>query len=451
MDSQGYVYILNAKYAFFRSALDFYLIPANEDDKVNYAHLSNSHKTLIPYKESVYSNSHILVDEIYPGEGTSLKLKAKCIFARINDSPISRFDLVGNDIDSMFSPAHYYFVKKQRGDYSSSDLLYSCDEIESYDFSVDSKKIKVTLCYGNILTYGLLSDTKLHPTLRIEFDPTNDLSFIYRVFLIITSFIQQITRCKCIRFQKIDLVSYIDNSYQSVGYMFDASCLNKKNEGWLSQSSFLEYSAYISSILQMIADDGDVLSEHLADFNYNILNYSSQRFQAIFAAFEREYKKSSDKYSQLVDNENVNQIKEELVNYLKQFSVTDDEVKHFLDNARERIQQLGTQEGQTRKIINAYNYLEDCFKNSYIFYSHSNPKISDIARKTAALRGEITHYEPGKELNFFEKELVQFMDILQMAMFLDRANIPHSDIEKILGPIFHCNYLYLDEKNNLKI
>ena len=82
MNSQGYVYILNAKYVFFRSALDFYLIPANEDDRVNYALLSDIPKTLIPYKESVYSNSHILVDEIYPGEDNSLKLKAKCCIFR---------------------------------------------------------------------------------------------------------------------------------------------------------------------------------------------------------------------------------------------------------------------------------------------------------------------------------------------------------------------------------
>ena len=74
--------------------------------------------------------------------------------------------------------------------------------------------------------------------------------------------------------------------------------------------------------------------------------------------------------------------------------------------------------------------------------------VPHAARTFSNLRGKVLHNEMGYQFDDKENECVRFVNVLQYVMVLRRAGFPDSEIELVIGPLFNCNYKYMDNLMN---
>lgn len=128
----------------------------------------------------------------------------------------------------------------------------------------------------------------------------------------------------------------------------------------------------------------------------------------------------------------------------------------FYNSVEERINQFGTQIGQEKKLLKAYDILAKALQSSMqnIFFMPSfrinevptQEDINTIAKTIMRFRGKVIH--DGEKSSFSDDEtpFVRFLEILVYSMILKRVGIPDEGIEVIIGVIFHCNYVAMENE-----
>jgi hypothetical protein len=179
----------------------------------------------------------------------------------------------------------------------------------------------------------------------------------------------------------------------------------------------------------------------------------------IFAAFESECHVKKDLYEK-ADATRVQAVKDALISQVDEYprEGLKQEETDFLNNAKDRISQLGTQFGQKRKIVNAYKILHNALTNSieHIFYlpefrlkdSLHESDLNEIAGFLTNQRGAVVH---GSFLGTFsdvDAQKIHFLEILTYSQLLKRVGLEDADIERVIGALFRCNFVLFQEKQH---
>lgn len=440
----GYINFFGIKCTYTQDKLDFYLIPSDDSKETNFYRFRNKENFILPFKSDIYDNCCIYVERVIIGYSNKILLKAKYVSKQLPNEGICMYTLVGDEVDEFFSPIDYFFPQKRSGNYTPTDVLYSATNAATYSFMVESKAVQINLTYGNALSSGIRSDLKIHPILNVTFDSTSDTFFIYKTLKIIIRFMQFVRRQRHYNFRRLELFGNIDDKIKHVGFLYESLYDLEQTPHSHCDASFKLYNDSISPLLQIIADEQSFPIAHLPTYDYEIYNYSPQRFAAIFSAFEYECSRNKDKYEINMNQDLYMDIKNKITEYIADLTPNNEYEQEFRNWAKERIGQLGSQLGQQRKIVNAYEHLSAYLIHSMEHLIWHNNSVKEIATKLTSLRGKILHNEMDKELTEKEIECIRFLDILQFIMILKRAGVSVQKVEFIIGEIYHCNSTYIE-------
>ena len=179
----------------------------------------------------------------------------------------------------------------------------------------------------------------------------------------------------------------------------------------------------------------------------------------LFAAFENEYKINYKIYN-LPNSTDIGYIKSNVIKKIRECNtgVLTEAEAVFLKQAEDRINSLGTQTGQTRKIKNVYHVIEPAIKRSaeHLFIrsalgtadGFSEKEINQIAGKIVALRSQAAHEHSILSFSEEQAEYIHFLEILVYAQMLKRAGIDDTGIELLIGVVFHCNFVFMEQKDD---
>jgi hypothetical protein len=444
---QGYLTFEGIECVYSKDADSLIVTPKNKSDVKSMFQHYNKTNFILEYQHIIYQRSFTYIEKIEPRLDHSFIFLTKYTVSLIGDYEVNEFILTGDEIDVFFSPISHFFQKKSNNEPFLTELLYEKEEVVKFIFTLDNKSIYVSLFYGEILKSGIKSDLKLHSHLSVEFDKTKDINFLYSVYQIIVKFLQIVRHQKNTNLKSVEILGTTEKVEKSIlGYMYSKLFITKHYTKTFG-SEYIYFKPFISNILQLIADDKELSIRHLPLESDGTYSYDVLRYLSVFSAFEYECKKQAEEYL-LQDDESVKVVKSHLLQEIKLMrkNTSNENEKNFLTNANNQIIQLGTQYGQVKKIINAYNKLENVLKESIPLLLPNGFKLSEVASKLTELRAKIAHDNLFRELTDLELKYIRFLDVLSYTLLLKRSGVNDEGIELIIGNVFQCNFKYMEFK-----
>ena len=429
--------------------MNIYPIDENDIGKI-YRH-TMSVDFSINYRSGVDKNTTINVHRMNSSFGREFELKANYVIKRIEDTPISMMEITSEAIDSLFSTVKYYYQQRVSGKETNADLLYGRDVVDTWKINHHGKEINVSLFYGEVLHRGIASDTKIHPKLSVAFPKTTNAEELYEIYSIIRFFLQISRYGFNIGKTRVDLY---DERKSHQGFLFDYSI--QELECTYSEMKHGHIKEYTGSLLQFAADHHGMQINFFPKDYHGLFNdsYNGLLFASIYAGFERECHAKKELYED-ADDSLFRDKKDEIIEFIqKKKAENDGNNEWFYNGIEERVSQFGTQIGQEKRIVNAYEVLSKALNSSmqHIFFmpsfritSSPHPEdVKRIAKTISGFRGKVLH--DGEKSTFSDDEApyVHFLEILVYSMILKRAGIPDERIELIIGVIFHCNYVAME-------
>ena len=435
---------------------DVYLIPIDDNLIKKFRKHYNDKNFLLVWEECFETN-YLYVKRIeYSIDGT-IKLYPKYTINKHSDTKINGFELTGEIIDDFFNPVRYFYDKRNDKTINLVNYLYDSDVADNWKINVENKEINIELIYGDLLNKGIFSDLMLHPRLRIKFEQTVDVEYIYKIYLIFVRFFKLITYNKSIGNINVNLFSE-KNSY--IGNMIDFTYTYQYIKEY-RDLHYIVFKQYIQNYLQFASCNDNYSFNHFPvnQIRFFGRDYTQNDFINIFSAFEEECKMESEIYLN-VDIKKIKKVKSDFLAFIDNYSklnLENEEIK-FIEDARNRISQLGTQFGQKRKIINAYNILSSILCNSIenIFYLPefrlkgpiSDDDIEEIALKLSSKRGMVAHESNSNSFSDIDAQKIRFLEIIVYCQLLKRMGLKEDDVERVIGVIFSCNYIVFNELCN---
>jgi len=93
---------------------------------------------------------------------------------------------------------------------------------------------------------------------------------------------------------------------------------------------------------------------------------------------------------------------------------------------------------------------EDCHRiHSSVVLIMALSKVK-ISKTIMRFRGKVIHDGEKNTFSDDETPYVRFLEILVYSMILKRVGIPDKEIELIIGVIFHCNYVAMENKTDYR-
>ncbi len=451
---EGHVFFDGIKCVYIINKEGIKLIPVNEEDtRILNRHFDDQH-FLFRYSDIIDKNCTAYIDRVEMNAGHSLKLIPKYCLRLYNNNPITSMQITGPSIDELFHPAGYYYSKAKSGETNNVDLTREVETADKWTIIVDGITIDIRLQYGGILRRGIGSDMMLHPELIASFDPTTDSAFLFKIYSVITRFLQIAQYNSNTGECKVYLCG--DSAVHNSGYLNDWTMIGVKRS-FYNEVEYRFLKPYIQYLLQFSADNTNIALDFLpdADYRWNRTDYSPQSLVALFAAFESEYKANITAY-ETEPPEDLSRIKNSVVQKIHECSndLLSDYEKSFLLQAENNIQNIGNQVGQTRKIKNVIHTFSPTLKSSaeYLFTrkhigskeGFNDKEIEMIAKELVGLRATVSHEYSLLAFDDFQTEYVHFLEILVHAQMLKRAGIDDVGIELLIGLIFHCNYVHMN-------
>lgn len=454
MDGEGYVVFDGIECVYINGADKIKLIPKNSDDIRNLNRHFDDHNFFFHYSDSLDKNQIAYIEKVEINMGHSLSLIPKYSVNLFKEAPISALEITGPAIDEFFSPSGYFYDKHISGDESSVDLTRETELADKWEITVKGTIVSISLLYGGMLRRGKASDLVLHPMLRAEFPPNTAADFYYKIYSVLTRFLQIVQYNGNLRRHKVYLRG-VTPEYNS-GYLHDWKACNKEDSRFYTESEYRYWKPYIQNVLQFSADNLTISLGFLpiSHYRYQGLDYSPSLLTTLFAAFENEYSINSKIYD-LPNTTDMDNIKAHILQKLNECDngkLTKNE-KVFLRQAKERVNNLGSQTGQTRKVKNVCRTIEPIIKKSaeYLFIrarlgttdGFTSKEINQIAEKVVALRAQGVHEHSLLSFNDEQAEYVHFLEILVYVQILKRAGVDDAGIELLIGVVFHCNFVFM--------
>lgn len=436
-----------------------FIIPKTKGDITKLRSHFYDHDFILVFNEEFKAKSFAYIERVQLEPDSHFRLFPQYIIRDSFKPKFTYFEITGDAIDDFFSPAQYFFKRVKKEENSDFECLYHSVCVDKWPFKFEGHRVKVSLSFGDILQRGVASDLKLHARLTVRFFRTNDIQFIYRLYSLIIRFIKIIRyEINCGTFF-VDLYDEEKGKKSHNGYLQDYSLQNMKFNRGTHNMDYTCFKSYIKRFLQFAADNQNYSFNHYPPNGARFLgrHYSSLDLISIFSSFENECS-ANPKLFEKSDASDINSVREKLLNLIDENDslAMNDAEKVFVNQAIERIKQLGTQYGQKQKIINAYQVMKKSLDNSieHIFYlpefrrkGHLADKdINEIAKILSEQRGKIAHGSGPVDFSDMDARRIKFLEILTHAMMLKRLGLDDPDIERIIGVVFSCNYIVFMEQ-----
>ncbi len=402
----------------------------NLDYNIRYKNFFNYYTDM-----SVHNIQHIYLREF--------ELCANYKIVRYDNTPVSMMEITGEAIDSLFNAMDYYYYHRNDNKEAKVNLLYDQDIVDKWKINNQEKEIIISLYYGEVLNSGNRSDAKIHPKLLISFSETNNANEIYEIYSIVKFFLQVVRYGFNIGNTQVYLFANKGTKKCKLGELIDFSI--KDHDCAFSLVKYAHIRKHINSLLQFAADNHTMQIDFFPNEFRSIRNdpYNGMLFASIFAGFERECHNDKDMYEK-VDDSHIRQKKQEIIDLIHRHKDEDEDNKWFYSGIEERINQFGTQMGQERRIINAYQVLSNAlcrFMNHVFFtpltgFDNPAPDIKEIAKSLSRYRGKVIHDGEKTTFSIDEIPYVHFLEILVYSMILKRASLPDKEIETLVGVVF---------------
>lgn len=457
MKETGYVTLWNVECVFIVENNCISIIPKDKADiqKIN-LHFDDSN-FIIQYN-SVVGYSTAFIERVEFDINHAVKLFPQYIIYQCHNNLFSGFEIMGEAIDNFFSPSRYFYDRLKEGAEMNVDFIYHSEVADKWIIHFENKPIIVALSYGDILRWGSGSDLMLHPKLTVTFDQTTDTQYVYRVYSFIVRFLKIIrydTKCGKLR---IDLF-YEDKEKVSYNGHLRDFCTDDRFCIAAHDVEYGCYKPYVQRFLQFAADCSKYTFYHYPTdgIRYRGRHYSAVDFLNIFSAFESECHANPQIYEN-ADTTKIQSIKDSLVSIIDEYPSADlaREELAFLKNARDNLLKQGTEFGQRKKIKTAYNVLKKALESSIenIFFlpafrckgDLTNKKLNEVVEFLTAQRGAIAHGRFSSIFSDVDAQKIHFLEILTYAQMLKRIGLDDKDIERVVGVLFGCNYVFFQEK-----
>ena len=457
MKETGYITLWNVDCVFITENNYIIIIPKNKADIQKINSYFDDSNFIIQYNPIVGS-SIALIERVEFDINHTIKLFPKYIVEHFHKNLFSGFDIMGEAIDDFFSPSRYFYDRLKEGVEMNSDLVYHSEVADGWTILFENKPITVTLSYGDILRRGTGSDLMLHPRLTVTFEQTSDTQYVYRVYSFIVRFLKIVRYdTKCGKLQ-IDLFCKDQDKISYNGYLHDF----RMDDRFCIAAHDVEYGCYkpyVQRFLQFAADNPEYAFFHYPkDGNrYRGRHYSAVDFLNIFSAFESECHASPEIYEN-VDTTKIQSIKDCLVSIIDKYpntGLSNDETA-FVSNARANLLKQGTEFGQRKKIKNAYGVLKKALERSIenIFFlpafrckgDLTSKNLNEVVEFLTGQRGAIAHGRFSGVFSDVDAQKIHFLEILTYAQMLKRIGLDDKDIERVVGVLFGCNYVFFKEK-----
>ena len=437
----------------------FFLIPQNKEESNRIKSHFGEQDFILRYNGGIGFNSVAFVERMQSQINHAVRIYPQYIINRCHAETFTSMEITGEVFDDFFSPAHYFYDRMKSDSKANVDFIYHSEVADQWAVNFEDRPITVKVSYGDILQRGTASDLKLHPKLTIEFDQTTDIQYVYRIYTFIVRFVRMIRYDINCGELKIELFDNKNGKRYHNGYLRVFSEDNGKIYVTNHEVEYGCYKPYIQRFLQFAADNPMYTFYHYPTkgIRYRGIHYSAVDYMNIFSAFEAECHANENTYEN-IDASKVQKIKDILVTQLENFprDGLEKEEIDFIDNARKRITQLGTQFGQSKKIVNAYQVLHNALDGSikYIFFLPKQKlegplqlkDLNRIAGYLAGKRGAVAHGGFSGVFSDVDARKIHFLEILTYAQMLRRMGLDDADIERIVGAIFGCNYVWVQEK-----
>lgn len=458
MKDTGHITLWGAECIFVEENNEISIIPkdTNEFEKLR-PHL-NDENFIFTYCGVIGHKATAFVESVRFGLMYDIKLIPKYIIDHCHSDYFAGFDIIGDVVDNFFSPARYFYDRRSNEPNLDVDFIYGNEIAEEWEITFEGKTLKISLSYGDILKFGTASDLKLHPKLRVEFERTTDTEFVFRVYLMIKRFFKIICYDTTLGNFHVELFDN-DNKLSYNGRFRDFTTTPEQYLKKYHEIEYGNFKPYIDKYLQFAADNPFYTFYHYSPSGgrFRGIDYTEIDFINIFSAFEAECHCNSALY-EVVDTSKIQNIKDLVLNKLATIETTELEQEEldFLRNATNRVSQLGTQYGQSKKIINAYQILHKAIDSSIKQILWRLPlkaddhlyieDIKSMATFLASKRGKIAHGGPSEVFSDIDAQKIRFLEILTYCMLLKRIGLCDNDIERVIGVVFGCNFILFNEK-----
>lgn len=461
MKSNGYITLWDTECIFVEESDGIIIIPKDEDSFNNFRPHFKDENFILKYCGYIENKSIAFIERVGLGPDYAIKLFPKYIVRDYYDNSFTGFEMIGEVIDDFFSPSSYFYDRSKSGADMREDFIYHDEVATEWTVTFEGKSVSIALSYGGILYEGITSDLMLHPKLKISFEKTTDVQYVYRIYLFVVRFLQIVRYDTNYGKLQIDLYSERNGNLSYNGHLSDMGIVQNHHLKRYNGVGYRYYKPYIQRFLQFAADNPKYTFYHYPTkgIRFRGIHYSAVDYMNIFTAFESECHAKKDVYEN-VDAEKVQTIKGSLMARLDEYPKENlqQEESEFLENAKSRILQLGTQFGQTQKIINAYHVLHNAMDSSIenIFRLPSfklkgplkDKELKKIAKFLVSQRGSIVHGGFSGSFSDADAQSLRFLEILTYAQLLKRVGLEDADIERVIGALFGCNYVLFQENHH---
>lgn len=435
------------------------IIPKAKDDISNLRPHFFDKDFLLSFDSGFNAKSYAFIQRMKLESLAGIRLYPQFIVRDALSTKFTFFEISGDAIDDFFSPAAYFYKRAKKEGISDFECLYHSEKVDEWTIAFEGHRVKISLSFGDILRLGIASDLKLHARLTVRFSRTDDIQFIYRLYLLIVRFMKLIRyEVNCGTF-RVELYDKKKDQSSHNGSLYDYSLRNVKFNRGAHNMDYTCYKPYIKRFIQFAADNPEYSFNHFPSdgVRYLGIHYSSLAFLSIFSAFENECG-AQPKLFEKTNTSEMDNIRRNLLDLVdKNISLAnnDNEIA-FVNLAKDRIMQLGTQYGQKQRIVNAYHVmaksLDSSIENIFILPELRRSghlcenDINEIARVLSEQRGKIAHGSGVGSFSDLDARRIVFLEILTYAMMLKRVGLAKLDIERVIGVVFTCNFIVFEEQ-----
>ncbi len=254
MKSNRCVTIWDTECIFVEESDGIIIIPKDKDSFKNFRPHFKDENFIFRYCEFAGNNSIAVIERVEYEPYCTIKLIPKYIVKDSHDNSFTGFEMIGEIIDDFFSPSSYFYDRSKSGVDMHEDFIYHDEVAAEWTVAFEKKSIAITLSYGGILYEGIASDLMLHSKLRISFEKTTDVQYVYRIYLFIVRFLQIVrydTNCGKLQ---INLYSERNGNLSYNGHLSDMGTVQNHHLKRYNDVGYRCYKPYIQRFLQFAAD-----------------------------------------------------------------------------------------------------------------------------------------------------------------------------------------------------